>query len=237
MFISTDVDIAAWSPDGGSALVSRAESGPEGGGRLAWVVVNAAGAATYTLSSTTSPGDGSTPETISAKQCRDAAAQLARRLASFDGVKVRTERCAGKRDAIVEVDAARQAQAQKSWIPEDTRVTGLPERGPTACQPPTDAAWIAACPSSGSAPTSSSGPNPCRASHASQASAIETTRRSTSAVRGLAFRNESRPCPSRTNTPSSDSAWKCRFRLRALPNRCSTVALPVFPSAAFARSR
>ncbi|MFZ5478575.1 MAG: hypothetical protein ACOZNI_17525 [Myxococcota bacterium] len=125
MMITTNLEIAAWSGDGGTALVRRVEQGPEGGGRLVWLVVNAAGTRAWVLSSDLSPGDGSTPQTVSEKACRSAAKELATRLASFDGVKVRAEKCAGDRGAVLEIAPATAERAANSFSPVGTEVKRL----------------------------------------------------------------------------------------------------------------
>jgi hypothetical protein len=125
MMITANFELSAWSGDGGSALVRILEQGPEGGGALSYLVVNAAGSRRYVLSSDLSPGDGSTPQSISEKACRATAKELATRLASFDGVAVRADRCGGDRADVVKVDETQAARVARSFAPAGTVVTRI----------------------------------------------------------------------------------------------------------------
>ena len=122
MPLTTTLDLAAWSTDGGVAFLSHLEHAEGDGERRSWVIVNAAGARVYTLSSTLTPEGGATPETVAERECRAVAKDLSHDLASFDGVRVRPERCANARGDVVEVDTTRRALAAASWTPEDTVV-------------------------------------------------------------------------------------------------------------------
>jgi hypothetical protein len=122
MTITADLELLAWSGDGGSALVREVQQGPEGGGTLTWIVVNAAGVRRYVISSDLSPGDGSTPQAIAEKACRASAKDLADRLNSFDGVKVKPEKCFGDRADVVKVEPGQADRAAKSFAPVGTVV-------------------------------------------------------------------------------------------------------------------
>ncbi len=108
MSIRTRLFPVAFSEDGASVLVRSALSGPEGGGELTYEVwgTTAPHRLKVTLSSTMSPGDGSTPEHVDGKSCAAAARTLdaALKARGFRGVKVRAERCGAHVDDVVVVE-------------------------------------------------------------------------------------------------------------------------------------
>ena len=120
MHITAIVTLIAWSTDGSAALLNAAENGPEGGGSDAYVIA-AAGAplTSFLLSSTFSPGNGSTPQSVPAKKCRAAASALGKRLAAagFSGVAVKPAACSGgDRGAAVRVSPSVAAAVESSRL-------------------------------------------------------------------------------------------------------------------------
>lgn len=75
MGIRSDASLVAWSTNGKSALLRLISHGPEGGGGREYQVVGEV-QVRVALSNTMSPGDGSTPETVSADSCKAAANKL-----------------------------------------------------------------------------------------------------------------------------------------------------------------
>ena len=65
--ITTNVSLLAWSVDGEAALLMQHRHGPEGGGSRTYLLVRAKppGVVRAVVSSDFSPGDGSTPQTVS----------------------------------------------------------------------------------------------------------------------------------------------------------------------------
>ena len=105
----------AQSKNGKWSLVRIDAAGPEGGGSLSYRIEPTTSeredqkdsARTYVVSSTFSPGNGSTPQTISVAGCQKAANDLAAHLvkAGFVGVTVAPEECEeNHRNRVVLVD-------------------------------------------------------------------------------------------------------------------------------------
>jgi hypothetical protein len=125
MHITSTVEVIAFSSDGAAALVARREDGPEGGGSLSFVLVGRG--VSGTLTSTFSPGDGSTPETVSAAACRAVANALAAATADFVGVSVQPRACAQDRTTVVRAapEARRAVAAARAGVSADRwKVTG-----------------------------------------------------------------------------------------------------------------
>lgn len=108
MFIVSHIDVVAWSDKGDAVLVESSSSGPEGGGSLEYSVFGPKVVVQARLSEDLSPGDGSTPEHISAGICRTDAKALAAAVAAagFTGVEVHPEKCSGDRAAVVKTPAS-----------------------------------------------------------------------------------------------------------------------------------
>jgi hypothetical protein len=75
MSVHRDETQLASSADGKSQLVQVDASGPEGGGALSYRIIGDAPLEVF-VSNDMSPGDGSRPQHISAKECRQNLAQL-----------------------------------------------------------------------------------------------------------------------------------------------------------------
>ncbi len=108
MSLRHDETTLAHSPDGRSVLVQDEAQGPEGGGSLTYRVTGGK-AHEFVISSDFSPGDGSTPQAVSEKECRARLAELSALLTQlgFTGVAVHPEACARqRRSGAVTVAAA-----------------------------------------------------------------------------------------------------------------------------------
>jgi hypothetical protein len=75
MCVSVDYQTVAWNPSGIAAIVHERSYGPEGGGSDGYRILDFNGGKNeiYIFSSDFSPGDGSTPQSISKGECGDAA--------------------------------------------------------------------------------------------------------------------------------------------------------------------
>ncbi len=125
MHIRISEKLLAWSKDGQSALVEHGGGGPEGGHGYALRVVSAVrGVNTrYLISSTYSPGDGSEPQSVSAKVCRSRLTHLQADLksAGFEGITVDLKACEGDADArlsAVQVTPPIDADRQEKYPPQ-----------------------------------------------------------------------------------------------------------------------
>ncbi len=109
MFITTQVQIVAWSEKGDAVLVETAAGGPEGGGTLEYALFGPKNVVQAKVSNDMSPGDGSTPEHIPAGDCRTAAKALADAVtaAGFVGVEVHPDKCGGDRNSVVMITSSR----------------------------------------------------------------------------------------------------------------------------------
>jgi len=87
----------------GSKLIEVREDGPEGGGALTYRVQGKkpGDVVDFVVSSDFSPGDGSTPQTVSPETCRQRLAALGTELAKrkIPGVTLHPEGCASARRA------------------------------------------------------------------------------------------------------------------------------------------
>jgi hypothetical protein len=84
MSIHTEDTELARSDDGKVVLIERVASGPEGGGSTTYVLRHAnAHEEAFEISSDFSPGDGSTPQRITAAACTAALEQLAKKTAGW----------------------------------------------------------------------------------------------------------------------------------------------------------
>lgn len=121
MHTTVQTNIVAVSTDGRSVLVASRAHGPEGGGSYSVSLYSAdqPNELGFVFSSDFSPGDGSTPESISAAACGAALAKLGKALAAkkFRGVKVATS-CA-QRSGLVTVDDAERARTAKLEVAPD----------------------------------------------------------------------------------------------------------------------
>jgi len=72
------IAVRAWSTSGNAVLLHERVDGPEGGGSSAFWILDTDGgvSSTWELSSDFSPGDGSTPQTVSVGECRRCAAEM-----------------------------------------------------------------------------------------------------------------------------------------------------------------
>ena len=107
--------LVAWSSDGASALVSISARGPERGGSMSYRVISAAGDPDLEImvSNRMSPGDGSTPQQVSKKQCVRQLRKLRtvlRRL-KFEGVQTRPRGCSQNPRCAAVCSQAQQAEA------------------------------------------------------------------------------------------------------------------------------
>jgi hypothetical protein len=107
MHVRTDRRLLARAADG-AALYEVRERGPEGGGALSYRLEGkrSGDAAVFLVSSNFSPGDGSRPQRVSARDCEQRIAALGSELArrKIPGVTVRPERCRqASRDGLVAV--------------------------------------------------------------------------------------------------------------------------------------
>lgn len=125
--IRTNIKLLAWSTDGQSVLLQKDRDGPEGGGSISYLLLGNAFPRVLqaTVSQDFSPGDGSTPQRVSAGSCRKALASLAAGLKrlKFVGVKVVPGRCNKKmRGLALELSAATRKLAEASVTGRGQRV-------------------------------------------------------------------------------------------------------------------
>jgi hypothetical protein len=108
MCVDVGYQVLAFSSDGESVLIEERGHGPEGGGSLAYLLLSGTAPSTqrFVVSSDMSPGDGSTPESVSMaalqKTLRELADALKRK--KLGGVKVGA--AARERGGLVTVEPA-----------------------------------------------------------------------------------------------------------------------------------
>ena len=73
MCVTSQYDPVAWNDDGSAVVLHVSEYGPEGGGSNSYQIIDFKNETdvNYTFSSDFSPGDGSTPQSISIDMCRN----------------------------------------------------------------------------------------------------------------------------------------------------------------------
>lgn len=146
----TSFAVLAWNPAGTAVLLEKRQDGPEGGGALSYVVFGFAGnqGRSFSVSSDFSPGDGSTPETVTAAVCRQnvgAANALLKELGFAARLKADDAACGPRRrggvtggGAVKEAPAALVAEVQKAlalpsgveaWSTNGQQVLLLQENG------------------------------------------------------------------------------------------------------------
>lgn len=107
MSIRTETETLATSADGKSALQRLDSSGPEGGGSVTYRVTGSE-PRDFEISNDLSPGDGSRPQHISERVCRDRLAELMKLVAKrgIRGVSIDPKACASEsREGAVAVGA------------------------------------------------------------------------------------------------------------------------------------
>jgi hypothetical protein len=129
MSMQTSTTFIGWSKDYRAAAFVQRENGPEGGGSFGLVIVTIpdGGKKYFGFSSDTSPGDGSTPQRVSQKQCEATAAKARQLLARahFQKVTVNAAKCAGApREDVVSGAEVESATVWQPWI---TPALQLPE--------------------------------------------------------------------------------------------------------------
>lgn len=146
----TSFSVLAWSPAGTAVLLEQRQDGPEGGGALSYVVFDFEGnqGRTFSVSSDFSPGDGSTPQTVTAAACRQnlgAANALLKELGFAARLKADDAACGPKRRGgvtgggeVKEAPAALVAEVRKAlalpsgveaWTTNGQQVLLLQENG------------------------------------------------------------------------------------------------------------
>jgi hypothetical protein len=124
MGIRTFSSVVAWSRDGDAFLVQADQSGPEGGGSLAYYLITTRPAAMTRalVSSTFSPGGPTRPQTVTAAACREAATRLQAAFGDrFPGVTVQPDKCDAKeRQGVVAVVKALASGKLKVEVDEST---------------------------------------------------------------------------------------------------------------------
>jgi len=125
MHMRSVVHPVAVSADGRSLLLSQSDRGPEGGGASSLILLSleAPQRTTFLLSRDLSPGDGSTPQTVSAAQCASELEKLKAALAAKGFVGVTVASTCASRSGLVTVSPAERARAQATRFTK--RGTGL----------------------------------------------------------------------------------------------------------------
>jgi hypothetical protein len=106
MDVRKDFALLAWNPAGSSALLSASLSGPEGGGAESYIIIDFIKQQTqvFTFSNDFSPGDGSSPQQISADSCKKTINEANQALLKFGFNRTLPDSCDKNRSGIHGLD-------------------------------------------------------------------------------------------------------------------------------------
>ncbi|MBK7960262.1 MAG: hypothetical protein IPK04_02970 [Bdellovibrionales bacterium] len=137
MCASIDYGVVAWNPQGSAVVVHRISHGPEGGGSVAYTIVDLAKGTSdsYVVSDNFSPGDGSTPERIYSTKCKDAMTKgnLSLTLLGFKSkFNDTTHACGTSRSNLLSINDVKREALPNEKANKIFKYLGIPNRTGTA---------------------------------------------------------------------------------------------------------